>query len=72
MHTLDDVRLGSLVEISDGPLRVEDETRNFGIVAGTSDYQDLQFADIVTTSGAHRLIQTEYLSVISQPMKETR
>jgi hypothetical protein len=60
------VRLGSLVEVAEGPLRVWNELHNFGIVASMPTVLGMPYADIVTNTGTHRLIHTEHLCVLSQ------
>ena len=60
------VRKGSLVEVEAGPLRVADDPHNLGIVACFKHVTGVLFADVVTNTGHHRLIQPDRLCVISQ------
>jgi|LauGreDrversion4_2_1035121.scaffolds.fasta_scaffold336809_1 hypothetical protein len=60
------VKYGCLVEVVPGPLRIWDDTNNFGIVVEMRKILGLTYADVVTNSGRHRLILPEYLSVLSQ------
>lgn len=60
------VKLGSLVEVTEGPLRLIDDPHNFGIVAGIRHVSGLLYADVVTNTGRHRLIEPSRLCVLSQ------
>ena len=60
------VRKGSLVEVAAGPLRVSDDSHNLGIVASFKQVTGVLFADVVTNTGHHRLIQPDRLCVLSQ------
>lgn len=60
------VREGSLVEVADGPLRVSDDPHNFGIVTCIKQITGVVFADVVTNTGHHRLIEPDKLCVLSQ------
>ena len=64
------VKLGSLVEVAAGPLRVCDDPHNFGIVASMPVVLGTLYADVVTNTGTHRLIQTAHLCVLSQAQDE--
>lgn len=62
----DAVREGSLVEVTEGPLRLINDPHNFGIVASFQSVSGLLYADVVTNTGHHRLIEPSRLCVLSQ------
>lgn len=70
MH-LDDtnVREGTLVEVPEGPLRVGDYPHNFGIVTCMRQVAGSLYAEVVTNTGTHRIIEPDRLCVLGQVME---
>ena len=64
------VRVGCLVEVQDGPLRVSGDSHNFGIVAGLTIVSGRLYADVVTNTGKHRLITPDHLCVLNTPTRD--
>lgn len=63
------VREGSLVEVEAGPLRIADDSHNFGIVSCMKRVSGFLYAEVVTNTGKHRLIEPNRLCVLSQSLE---
>lgn len=70
MHLEDtNIREGTLVEVPEGPLRVGDYPHNFGIVTCMRQVAGCLYAEVVTNTGTHRIIEPDRLCVLSQVME---
>lgn len=67
----DQVREGTLVEVAEGPLRISDHSHNFGIVTCMRQISGNMYAEVVTNTGKHRLIELNRLCVLNQLLETT-
>jgi hypothetical protein len=67
----DQIREGTLVEVAEGPLRISDHPHNFGIVSCMRQISGNMYAEVVTNTGKHRLIELNRLCVLNQLLEIT-